>query len=68
MTVHWIDRTSLRRESAILACKRVIGRHTYDVIAKEIQNILLDYRIQNKVRRITTDNGSNFVKAFKEFR
>lgn len=67
MTVHWIERTPLRRESAVLACRRVTGRHTYDVIAKEIQGILLEYRIQNKVRRITTDNGSNFVKAFKEF-
>lgn len=32
MTVHWIDSISFKREKAALACKRVRGRHTYDVI------------------------------------
>lgn len=64
MTVHWIDQ-DLNRHSAALACKRVIGKHTYNVLAKEIHEVLVDYKIQNKVSRMTTDNGSNFIKAFR---
>lgn len=68
MTVHWINQETLQRESAALACRRVTGRHTFDVIGREITKVLREYHIQNKVDGITTDNGSNFVKAFKVFR
>lgn len=56
ITVHWIERMPFRRESTILACKRVTRRHTYDVIAEGVQDILLDNCIQNKfvvIPRIT---------------
>jgi len=43
------------------------GRHTFDVIAKEIYNINIKYKIQNKVTTTTTDNGGNFIKAFRVF-
>ena len=33
MMVHWIDSITLKLEKAALACKRVRGRHTYNVIA-----------------------------------
>uniref|UniRef100_A0A3B4GFE3 HAT C-terminal dimerisation domain-containing protein n=1 Tax=Pundamilia nyererei TaxID=303518 RepID=A0A3B4GFE3_9CICH len=49
MTAHWIDPSTFVRGHAALACKRVRGRHTYDVIAT------------------VTDNGSNFIKAFRMF-
>ena len=65
MTCHWIDHHSLKREQAVLACRRVKGSHSFDVIAKEIENIHRDFQIETKVVRTTTDNGSNFVKAFK---
>ena len=39
MTVHWIDSITLKLEKAALACKRVRGRHTYDVIACEIDQV-----------------------------
>ncbi|XP_011686460.1 PREDICTED: uncharacterized protein LOC105449160 isoform X2 [Wasmannia auropunctata] len=41
------------------------GRHTYDVLAQAINSVFLEYHIQNKVCGTTTDNGSNFVKAFR---
>lgn len=44
-----------------------LGRHSYDVIAKEINAVLLDYDIKRKAQTIITDNGSNFVKAFKHY-
>ena len=66
ITAHWINITMLVRESASLACTVIKGRHTFDVIAQEIYNINIKYKIQNKVTT-TTDNGCNFVKAFRVF-
>ena len=65
MTVHWIDEKLLQRKNHVLACRRLIGRHTYDVLAKEISEIHWEFQIERKVVMTTTDNGSNFVKAFK---
>ena len=66
VTAHWIDRT-LQRRSAALACRRIKGRHTFDIIASTLESIHNEYRISQKVVMTVTDNGSNFVKAFKEF-
>lgn len=67
ITCHWIDIKTLQRRSATLACSRMKGKHTYDLIAKKIYSIHQDYKITNKVLSCTTDNGTNFVKAFVEF-
>ena len=64
-TVHWYG-PDLERYSACIAVKRVKGSHTYDVIAKEIEQINAQFRITKKAVVATTDNGSNFVKAFVE--
>ena len=34
MTVHWIDTDTLKRCKAAIACLRITGHHTYDVIFK----------------------------------
>uniref|UniRef100_M4AVU6 BED-type domain-containing protein n=1 Tax=Xiphophorus maculatus TaxID=8083 RepID=M4AVU6_XIPMA len=68
VTLHWIHRaTTLERNKSALACRRIRGRHTYDVIGAEIKNIHSSYGLLNKVVATVTDNGSNFVKAFKGF-
>lgn len=67
MTVHWIDGISFKHEKAALACKRVRGRHTYDVIASEIEQVHSSFGLSQKVTACVTDNGSNFVKAFRMF-
>lgn len=36
---HWINPTTVQRKKATLACRRVRGRHTYDVIASEIDHV-----------------------------
>lgn len=64
MTVHWFDFTSLERKSAGLSCHRMKGRHTYDVVAKVLHDVFCDYRIVDKISKVVTDNGSNFVKDF----
>uniref|UniRef100_A0A8C6M409 BED-type domain-containing protein n=1 Tax=Nothobranchius furzeri TaxID=105023 RepID=A0A8C6M409_NOTFU len=66
VTLHWISRTTLERHKVALACRRIRGRHTYDVIGTEIENIHSSYGLLNKVVATVTDNGSNFVKAFQE--
>ncbi|XP_025079331.1 uncharacterized protein LOC112555242 [Pomacea canaliculata] len=40
------------RKSFALACKRVKGSHTHDVLATQLDSILREYKIQNKVVRI----------------
>lgn len=67
MTVHWIDAKTLQRKHAVLACSRLRGHHTFDVLAQAIVDTHYKYHIENKVITCTTDNGSNFVKAFVEF-
>lgn len=66
-TIHFIN-DSFERESYLIAFKRLYGRQTYDVLAKEINNIMENYGIKcSQVSNIVTDGGSNFCKMFKEF-
>jgi len=65
MAVHWIDRASLTRRKAILACRRIAGRLPCHALAKEIDDIHWGFQIGSKVSKITVDNGSNSTKAFK---
>uniref|UniRef100_A0AAZ1X1Q2 HAT C-terminal dimerisation domain-containing protein n=1 Tax=Oreochromis aureus TaxID=47969 RepID=A0AAZ1X1Q2_OREAU len=67
VTLHWISRTTLERHKVALACRRICGRHTYDVIGTEIENIHSSYGLLNKVVATVTDNGSNFIKAFQVY-
>ncbi len=69
MTVHTLtaEDGNVARKSYALACKRIKGTHSYDVVAQAMMNILESFSIQFKVTGIVTDNGSNFCKAFKVF-
>ena len=67
MTAHWIDPKTLRRQKAAIACMRIMGRHTYDVLASKIEQVHASYSFVGKVCATITDNGSNFVKAFTVF-
>lgn len=69
ITLHWLEPKSLERLSAATACKRFTGGHTYDKIAAAIHGhgVHTQFNIDHKVSRTCTDNGSNMVKAFKEF-
>ena len=53
--------------SAALACRRLRGSHTFDVLAGALEDIHTEYAIRQKVTRTMTDNGSNFIKAFSVF-
>ncbi|CAK9301990.1 unnamed protein product [Gordionus sp. m RMFG-2023] len=67
VTAHWIDPKNLKRKSVALALKRIIGCQTYDILANIIAEIHRSYKIQNKVCKMITDNGSNFLKVFRIF-
>jgi len=64
-TVHWFNQTTLERMSKGLACRRMYRKHTYDNLAEMIDKVLSEFNIQNKTTLIVTDNGANFVKAFR---
>lgn len=67
LTAHWIDPDCLKRESAALACRRIKGSHTHENLASCLNEIHAEYGISGKICRTTTDNASNFVKAFRVF-
>ncbi|KAK0144052.1 putative AC9 transposase [Merluccius polli] len=67
ITVHWINPRNFKREKAAIACKRIKGRHTFDVIGFEMEQIHSAFSLSHRITATVTDNGSNFVKAFKMF-
>ncbi|KAI2663399.1 Zinc finger BED domain-containing protein 4 [Labeo rohita] len=66
MTCHWLE-DNLERKSAALACTRIPISYTCESIIAKIQEIHSSYNIESKVQATVTDNGNNFIKAFKEF-
>lgn len=39
MTVHWLDKYEVARQSACLGVRRIFGSHTYDVLARAISDM-----------------------------
>jgi len=58
---------SLKRQKVAIACIRITGRHTYDILAAKIEEIHRSFGLHGKISATVTDNGSNFVKAFTCF-
>lgn len=66
VTCHWLTE-DLGRKSALLAIRRFKGKHTAERIAEMLHETFNEYNIGPKITHVVTDNGSNFVKAFKDF-
>ncbi len=66
VTVHWLN-NDLKRKSACLAIRRVVGKCDYEVLAKLLESIHEEFEITAKITATVTDSGSNFVKAFRFF-
>ncbi|KAG1952333.1 zinc finger BED domain-containing protein [Pimephales promelas] len=67
ITAHWLDPDSLDRHSVALACRQLKCSHTFEVLAAALNDIHAEYQIRDKIVRTTTDNGSNFLKAFRVY-
>ena len=67
MTVHWIDPSTLKRCKAAISCSQLTGHNTYDILVEKIESVHCQFGLNGKVTATITDNGSNFVKAFKTF-
>ncbi|XP_067249374.1 zinc finger BED domain-containing protein 4-like [Chanodichthys erythropterus] len=67
VTAHWIEPDTLERKSVALACKRLKGTHSYDVLASALNDIHSECNIREKIVWTTTDNASNFIKAFRVY-
>lgn len=65
MTIHWLDPNTLEKHSAGIACRRLHGKHTFDVLAEAIESILSEYQVLDKTLHYITDNATNFAKAFR---
>ncbi|ODM93379.1 putative AC transposase, partial [Orchesella cincta] len=65
VTCHWIDQ-NYKRHSVLLSMKRFPGKHTADRIAELLVEVFSSYKLDNKITFVVTDNGSNFVKAFRD--
>ena len=66
VTVHWLDST-LQRCSSCLAIRQLSGPHTYEVLARELEQIHVEFGLAGKICVTVTDGGSNFLKAFGQF-
>ena len=61
MIVHWINLDSFHHCKAAICYTRIVGRHTYDVLAAKIEHAIHRvYGLNGKVTATVTDNGSNF--------
>lgn len=68
VTAHWIQPDTLERQSTALACRHFPSPHTYNSIAETLDEIHAEYGLSHEcIVATVTDNGANFVKAFKEF-
>lgn len=68
ITCHWIEKETFQRKSAALACERFSDAHTFDRIAEKLHDVFTKFNL-DVTKNVATviDNGSNFVKSFKEF-
>ncbi|XP_064487420.1 uncharacterized protein LOC135399623 [Ornithodoros turicata] len=64
-TVSWLNPESLARKSAVLVCRRMQGKISYDRIADVLGETFERFALHGKITKVVTDNGSNFVKAFR---
>ena len=67
MTVHWVNSTSLKREKAVLGIKEVKVQQTGPYLGTAMMELHQDFGLTNKVVGTTTDNGKNYISAFKLF-
>ena len=67
VTAHWFNPQTMQRSCAALACKQLKGSHNFSALAGALNDIHTEFNIKEKIVRTTTDNRSNFLKAFRVY-
>ena len=64
ITAHFLNR-DFQMESCFLACSKFGERHTQENLKQELIRITKEWKIEDKVVLIVTDNAANIVNAVK---
>lgn len=67
VTCHWLDCLTLERRSVCLAIRRIFGKHSYDLLARQLEEVHGEFGLLDNTILTLTDSGSNFLKAFRLF-
>ena len=67
MTVHWINEKSLKREKAAIACIRIFGRHTYEILAVKIEEVHRSFGLHGKISATVTEMDGILLKPSPSF-
>ena len=66
MTVHWIDPTSLDRESAMLCLRRLHGHHTFEVLTDKMHEVMKEFELDGGEGRMCDyRQREQFQKSFQ---
>lgn len=66
ITCHYID-SNWKMQNLVLGCRRVEGSHTAEKVYDDVQRVLEEFSLVRKVQQVGKDNGSNVIKAFKDW-
>ena len=64
VTATWLSSDFKFRE-ALLSCNHLAYPHTGEVISEELFQIIHEWRLENVVFTVATDNGANMVKGIR---
>jgi hypothetical protein len=65
VTVGWIDEDTLERKWQVVACKRVRGKHSYDVLGHTLIGIMKEANMEQNFKAFVTDGAKNLSKMFR---
>jgi hypothetical protein len=65
VTTGWIDEETLERKWIVLACKRITGKHSFDILGKHLMEIIKDAKLEGKIQMFVTDGAKNLSKMFR---
>ena len=65
--IHWIDHSTIQLSSACLALRRLKGHISFDIIARALEKVHKEFKIDGRILRTTTDSGLNFIEAITVF-
>ncbi|CAG9819749.1 unnamed protein product [Phaedon cochleariae] len=66
VTIHYIEENNFQLKSVLLECSATSQAHTSVNIARELNNIVVTWGIENKIMLAVTDNAANIRKAIRD--